>query len=346
MECLKGGYIFKWRSWVGTSESWNHLLLDTSNYAVFQSFGWGEYKKSAGWKTERYCCKDEDGKIFGMAQALVRTLPFGMAFIWIPGGPVFNLLGSKNIEAAEISYRLICKIIEDYPRSLIRLNSHLENDNNLSHEFNKLFLRPYVQLNSGSSIRIRLNHSVGMMRSSMTSKHRYYTKKAGEKGISWVVGNTDKHLVILDSMYREMVEYKKLPYNVSNLEELFNLRENMGSCLLGLTGFLGEIPVASCLVLLFGKKAFYMTASTSKLGREISASYAMFEQLMQQLAGRGISDFDFGGIDLGNKSAAGVNHFKNGFGGEVVEYLGEWESASSSIVRLAINLAIRLKVGR
>jgi lipid II:glycine glycyltransferase (peptidoglycan interpeptide bridge formation enzyme) len=338
--------MLNWQLWDGTPEEWDKSLFALADNTVFQSFGWGEYKKALGWTPVRYFCAGVMGGKHAFAQILIKNLPFSMAFVWIPGGPVFDFAGLKNIEIVELSNKLICKIRKDYPRSLIRLNSHREKDNDFINDFEKVFFRPYVQLNSGFSVQIKLNQSVVMMRNNMTSKHRYYTKKAVEKGLSWRVGNAYQQLVILDSMCSEMVKNKKLSYSVSNLDELINMREHMGGSQLVLTGFLGETPVASCLVLLFGKKAFYMTASTSRLGREISASYAMFEKLIELLDERGISDFDFGGIDLGKKSAAGVNHFKIGFGGRVIEYLGEWEFARSRLVRVGINLAIRLRLGR
>jgi hypothetical protein len=338
--------MISWQLWDGASEKWDELLYSLSDNTVFQSFAWGEYKKGKGWTPARYFCVDIMGQKYAIAQILIMKLPFGMAFIWIPGGPVFEFVGSKNIEVAELSNKLICKIREDYPRSLIRFNCLRENDYNLSCEFDKFFFKPYVQLNSGFTVQMKLSESVVMMRNNMTSKHRYYTKKATEKGLSWHVGNTDQQLIILDSMCSEMVKNKKLSYSVCNLEELINMRDHMGDSVLVLTGFLDQKPVASCLVLLSGKKAFYMTASASNIGREVSASYAMFEKLMQLLVEWGISDFDFGGIDLVKKSAAGVNHFKIGFGGKVIEYFGEWESASSRTVRVLINLAIGLKIGR
>jgi lipid II:glycine glycyltransferase (peptidoglycan interpeptide bridge formation enzyme) len=106
------------------------------------------------------------------------------------------------------------------------------------------------------------------------------------------------------------------------------------------------VPVTSCLAQVFGKKAFYMVASTNEKGRDVSAAYAMVEVLIQQLRARGITQFDFGGIDPVNKSASGVNHFKCGFGGQITEYLGEWEAASSEIIRRTLNFAIRQRGGR
>lgn len=84
-------------------------------------------------------------------------------------------------------------------------------------------------------------------------------------------------------------------------------------------------PATSCLVLTLADKAFYLLAATGTDGRRISAAYAMVFKLFELLKSRGVTRFDFGGIDPLSPSARGVDHFKRGFGGEIVEYLGEWE---------------------
>jgi lipid II:glycine glycyltransferase (peptidoglycan interpeptide bridge formation enzyme) len=109
------------------------------------------------------------------------------------------------------------------------------------------------------------------------------------------------------------------------------------------TGHEENVPVASCLVLLFGRKAFYRMAATGSKGREMSASYAMVYRLLEYLQAQGIRQFDFGGIAPGSPTAEGVNYFKRGFGGEMVEHLGEWEWSNSMWLRLGMNLAVRLR---
>lgn len=339
-------HMLNWKLWDGTSDAWDQALLRAEDYTVFQSFAWGEYKKRANWLPLRYCCADKSGKILGMAQLLVKKLPLGMVFIWVPGGPVFRFSSNIPGELTELVQNLVVQVRIDYPRSLIRFHSHVECNSELSYSFNKACLRPYFKLNSGYSVHFKLDQSMGQLRQNMTSKHRYYTKKAAGANISWTIGNGDKQLAELAMIHHEMVSDKQLPSIGTSLDELMSMRDVLGDKVMVLTGCLDNMPVTSCLVLLFGSKAFYMVASTGKRGRDVSAAYAMFEHLMQELTGRGITDFDFAGIDPVSVTAAGVNHFKCGFGGKLVEHLGEWEDGSSEAVRLALNVAIRYRGGR
>ena len=326
--------------------AWDQALSQAEDYTVFQSFAWGEYKKQTNWLPLRYCCFDKNGKILGLVQLLVKKLFFGLTFIWAPGGVVFCFPNYRFADISKLIQSLIAEIRIDYSQSLIRFHSHLENNSALSFSINKACFYPYFKINSGYTVHFKLDQESGQLRQKMTKKHRYYTKIAAAVGISWSVGNNNKLLTDLVKIHQEMVENKQLSSIATNYNELEKMRNMLGNKVLILTGYLDNIPVSACLVLIFGSKSHYLVASTGKQGREVYAAYAMFERLINELMERGVTEFDFGGIDPVNRSAAGVNHYKCGFGGQIVEQLGEWESASSEFIRVAINLAIRMRRGR
>jgi lipid II:glycine glycyltransferase (peptidoglycan interpeptide bridge formation enzyme) len=330
----------------GSARLWDDSLLAAQDYTVFQSFGWGEYKRRSNWRPVRYWLRDAQGKVLGMAQFLLKSLPLGVSMLWAAGGPVLAFQKNGLDQVSERLEGLVAAVRADHPRALVRFDSHLRHDPLLSYNTGKVCRRPFVKLNSGFSIQFDTTVAPELTRQQMASKHRYYAKKAGEAHLAWCAGNDDGRLRELTEVHREMVNAKKLGTLGTSYQEVEAMREALGGSLLVLTGSLDGIPVTSCLVLLFGCKAFYLMASTGKRGREVSAAYAMFERLMQELRERGITRFDFGGIDPVNPAAQGVNHYKRGFGGELVEYLGEWECASSTLLRLGVNTALRLRGGR
>jgi lipid II:glycine glycyltransferase (peptidoglycan interpeptide bridge formation enzyme) len=130
-----------------------------------------------------------------------------------------------------------------------------------------------------------------------------------------------------------------------SMEEIINLSKLYGDITV-FTGYIDGKPVSSCLLLNFRQKSFYFMAASGKRGRDIYASYAMIYKLFEHLKKQGVIEFDFGGIDPSSDFSKGVTHFKKGFGGDLVEYLGEWDWASSRWLRLAVNLAIMFKKGR
>src|SRR3989338_8572704 len=65
--------------------SWFAFVHDAS---PFQSYAWGEYKRSQGWEPERWLARDAEGRAVCGLQALTKALPLNCRLVWIPGGPL------------------------------------------------------------------------------------------------------------------------------------------------------------------------------------------------------------------------------------------------------------------
>jgi len=338
--------MMKWQLWKGSEDEWDSALLCAEDYSVFQSYAWGKLKSNAKWLPLRYRCINMSGNTIGMAQMLLKRLPFGMVFLWVPGGLVFRFPNQNFGEFTAMLRSLITTLRLEYPLSLIRFHTQTPYNAQLSYLFNQVLSRPYCKINSGYSVLFELNPAIARSKKNMTANHRKNTKKAIAANITWSFGNNDKLLMDFDKIHEEMVSAKQLPSIALRYEELQLQRDILAHKVLILIGSLDNKPVTSCLVLLFGNKAFYMVAATSKRGRDVSAAYGMFDRLIVELIDRGVTEFDFGGIDPVHSSTVGVNYFKCGFGGEIVEQLGEWESAPSEWFRLLMNLAICFRRAR
>lgn len=330
-----------------SDSAWNNLLLQAIDYTVFQSYGWGEYKRHAGWIPLRYVARNKSGKVLGMVQLLLKPLPLGAAMIWAPGGPVLRF----NSSDIEFRWGHLTDLLDDlrnkYPLALIRFHSHLPSESGLAYEFSRVCRRPFFKINSGFSIHMNLLEIGDHFNATMTSKHRYYVKRAESSGIRWSSGTSESDIHALLYVHREMIKNKKMLSIATSEANILNLRNSLGKDgLTILTGFLDDEPVTSCLTLNFGNKSIYMVAATGKKGRENCAAYAMVTRLIPLLQKKGIEYFDFGGLDPISSNAEGVNHFKRGFGGQIVEYLGEWETARNEWVRSGMNLALWKRGGR
>ena len=177
----------------------------------------------------------------------------------------------------------------------------------------------------------------------MMVKHRYYVKRAEAAGLRWVWGSTDVLAGDLQLLHAEMSRAKRLPVGGGYIADLGVLRRTFADDCVLLIGYAGAVPVTGCLVLMAGTTAFYLVAATGEDGRKVSAAYAMVWQLLGLLKARGIGCFDFGGLSPASSAMAGVDHFKRGFGGQVVEYLGEWELASPRYVGTIVGALIALR---
>jgi lipid II:glycine glycyltransferase (peptidoglycan interpeptide bridge formation enzyme) len=337
--------MLAWDSYNGTADEWNNSLSLAQDKNIFQSYEWGQYKDLPKLITRRYIARNEKGIVCGMCQVSIRKLPLGHHFVWSAGGPIFQFKSTKQDYIVHLLSSLFEKLHEDYPRSLIRIHSHIANSPDLAFKFNKVATKPIFKLNTGFTIKFILK-DIPDFRKIMTSKHRYYTKKSSEVNIQWVRGNDNSDINYLIKLHQEMVVSKNISSISMHPNELIRMRNYLKNNLSVLTGFISGEPVTSCLTLDFQGNSFYMIAATGSKGRTESSAYAMIEKLISQLKDNNVANFDFAGVDPITKGANGVNHFKMGFGGNLIEQLGEWESASSEPIRIAINFAIRFKGGR
>jgi hypothetical protein len=326
------------------AHGWNSLLLQAHDYNLFQSFGWGEYKRSTGWRPLRFLAHNKGGEVVSMVQLLVKSFPLGFALAWASGGPVFRFVNRHVSSQAFDLQGLLAALRARFPRLLVRFNSYVPHESALAYHFNMTCRRPCIRINSGYSLQFEIPTHAEMFIAGMTSKHRYYVNKAARAPLSWQVGCDDDSIKALTAIHREMTANKGLRLPTIPEVSYSDLREKLGEDGMTIfTGYLDNQPVTSCLTLDFGKKSFFWVAATGNAGRQVGAAYAMLPRLIDVLRKKGIEHFDFGGIAPGSPQAEGVNHFKRGFGGQLVEYLGEWEWASVPLLAPTVGLIIKYR---
>lgn len=331
--------MLSWKLWEGTGDSWDALLLNFPDYCVYQGFGWGEHKGHFGWQPLRLTAT-QDGKTAAMAQALVRRFPLGVALAWVPGGPVGPL------EAWGESFAKALRTALGVRHLYCRINSLAEQaEMGCRHLLSAGWTRPASPLLSGKSIQLDLALSEKDWLASIDSKHRYYVKKSSAASIRWEHGEADPLQKDFALLTRQLRQNKKANLQETDAELLASLKTCLPGSAQILVGYLDEQPVTGCLTLLVHEKAYYAIAATVGLGRSVSASYSMVAKLRSLLRASGVTRFDFGGIHPGADGARGVDHFKRGFGGREIQYLGEWDWATSSLLRHVASYLIKRRAG-
>lgn len=79
-----------------------------------------------------------------------------------------------------------------------------------------------------------------------------------------------------------------------------------------------------------------MYAFTTLQGRDTGAAYLLYEGILQYLAEQGIETFDLGRLSPAAHKKNNIFLFKDGIGGEYVQYTGEWLWCRKSWMPLAL----------
>jgi lipid II:glycine glycyltransferase (peptidoglycan interpeptide bridge formation enzyme) len=328
-----------------TAEShWDSNLVTLDQYSVFQGFAWGEYKRISGWHVDRWIIRQNQSPV-AVLQTVSKRLPGGIYLVWVPGGPLLREKEFENGKLVLLLKEMVKEISEQLGERLyIRLNMTSHSSCEMTYQLNQYFKRAIWPINSGYSYSVEIQDNNDNLISHLSRKHRYYARRALDTSIKWHEGNGEKERRDFISVHKQMTSSKKLEGLALVKDELDLLVRCFSEDANIITGYLDSIPVTTCLVLTLGHSAFYYLAATNEHGRELSAAYGLVFRAMEILSRKGIKYLDMGGIDP--RGAPGITHFKKGFGGQMIEYLGEWDWANSEWLRWAANCLIAFKMRR
>jgi lipid II:glycine glycyltransferase (peptidoglycan interpeptide bridge formation enzyme) len=311
--------------------TWDQTLEGFADCSPFQSYAWGEYRRALGWEPHRWIALDEKEKVVAMMQASVRRYPLGVGLIWSEGGPVGDLRAcdenlQKAIRATGLR-RFYCRFRCDRRR-------HIEDVLRLAAQGWNTSWSP---LTSNYSMSLDLTQEEEGLLAGCDRNWRRNLRRADESNITirqWMDAGVDEVL----SVYESMQEAKGLDEQLSRkeVEELLrNLKHQL--VLYRCDDEAGQvISLLGCMVA--GDHACAVFWATSEAGRKVHASYATFWAVVKHCRRIGIKSYDLAGIDPVRNH--GVYRYKRATGATPIEYLGEWDSASSPWLRWLGNWAV------
>ncbi len=83
-----------WDQYRGTADEWDEYVATLSG-GFYQTYGWGEVRRVAGWQPLRLLAR-RGGRVIALASVLVKR-KIGLAVCWVPGGP----LGPSDVLTGE-----------------------------------------------------------------------------------------------------------------------------------------------------------------------------------------------------------------------------------------------------
>jgi hypothetical protein len=317
------------------AQNWDRDLGRLPGQSMAQSFGWGCYKASQGWRPLRWVARDANGVLVAMAQVLVRVYAWRTVLAWCPGGlagPITHwnpdLFG--QIARATRARRLYCRAAFTRSRSdadVTCLRSHG-------------WTRPRRIVGAPHTMVWDMPDTDDALLAGLGRSWRHNLRRAWKRNLR-VVEWVDPSPAILAQLFDAMARYKTVDsyFDAPALTALLR-------CLDGHVYMYGcaddtGVPLAVRACAVQHRSAWDLLAATSPEGRRCYASYAVLWALIQRCRADGVTQYDLSGVDA--VGAVGVYNFKKGTGAREVECLGEWERATSPPLAHVVNLAIRFR---
>jgi lipid II:glycine glycyltransferase (peptidoglycan interpeptide bridge formation enzyme) len=316
--------------------AWDAFVEASETDFPLQLGAWAEAKAATGWTSLRVMADAGSGPIGG--QLLVRQLgpgPWSMGYL--PRGPVATAFDAASVAAFTSALREVARA---------RRLTHVTADPGLEGHAHEPLLaaagwRPSPALQLTSTQIIDLTRSEAELWSDVYKSSRRYANGARKRGCTVRDGDESDLPVFYDILVETARRSGFIPRAFEAYRDVYRAFARSGRASL----LIGSLPdgraVSSKLILRCGGRAAQLYGGLADAGGEIRAGHFFEWEAIIRSKAAGAQVFDMWG-----RSTPGIAHFKQGFGGRVVEYGGAWDlvvnPAAHALLREGRRLFVRL----
>lgn len=342
---------------------WDRFVTSAPNGHLLQCWAWGELKRAFGWTPVRAALWEPSSQeVLAGAQVLLRPLPLiGYSMAYIPKGPVLNWSDAACCELffAGLHFFLrrqrvaFLRIEPDLPENVFPVSaahgealthspSHLDHADTLLGGIYSAALGNAVARRLGNigfqhvqdhiqqlrTIVIDLIPDEATITLRQHKTRRYNAQLAARKGVTVRPASSLSDLERWYALFeitraRDGFASRSFAY----FRQLWELLRPAGQAQLFLAEHEGKL-LAGAFTTLVGKQSIYLYAASSNEERKLMPNDLLQREMILWAKRQGATLYDMWGIAQTDDPAdplAGVTHFKRGWGGQVVEYLGAFD---------------------
>ena len=306
-----------------------------------QSYLWGKQKPM--WQWDAIAVRGEDGAIRGSLAVMTRKVPgIGRTLMYGCRGPVCDLddreTFSQLLDGAKVlakKYKsYVIKIDPDVPSSNTAFSSMLQSFGFRAKEGGKNFeaIQPHYVF--------RLNvegKTEEELLANFHQKWRYNIRLAERKGVTVRICGKEMVPAFSDLMLttgvRDGFVTRKPEYFAAMLD---NLGEHAR---LYMAFDPNDTPIAGTLAIHYGDKVWYLYGASSNEHRNLMPNYLLQWRMIQWAVETNCRIYDFRGVsgDVSEDNPLyGLFRFKQGFGGDFTEFVGEMDLVLSPVIYWAV----------
>ena len=306
-------------------------MLATGQPHVLQTAGWGELKAATGWNVRRFVLEG------GVAQVLLKPLPLGLSVAYAPRGPLVapEHLGEAIAALREALARERCASLLCDPEapddpairaSLARTGVSAS----------PVFVQPR------RTLLMDLSKGDEELFAAMRKKTRQYIHKAERAGVVTEESrDIDRFMKVLSAVGQ------RDRFAIRSREYFETLLSAFGDRALLMFARIGDEDTGAMLLVRMADRAWELYGGWSGAHAEARPFYLLKWRAMLRMRQLGVRRYDMYGLaDSADDPLAGVENFKLGYGGEVVEWIGALETPVRRVLYPLWQLAARRRLAR
>ncbi len=306
---------------------WEKFLQNCTEKTFLQSWNWGEFQQSLGYKIWRFGIY-ENSILISVALVIKHTAKRG-SFLLVPHGPVVENTKYKiqNSKLLVVLTEKLKELAKTEKVDFIRISPIWERLG----ESEKLFkdlgfrLRP-LHTHPESSWKLNIEKSEDELFGNMRKTTRYLIRQAeNNKDIEIFQSKDINNIEIFNQMHIKVSNRQKfIPFSLNYFKKEFLSFSQDSQIALFFAKYQGKIVGASYGIFWSGM-AFYHHAALLPEYRKIPVSYLLQWEAIKEAKKRGCKIYDFWGYSDPRKYPkhpySGPTLFKMGFGGYCQEYV-------------------------
>ncbi len=329
------------RAWrVTDAETWNAFVERAPYHAFPQLWEWGEVRAMGGWRPVRLAIgRDQDDPVAG-AQLLLRRMPLiGWHLAYVPRGPIGDLDDPAVRDGLVRALRAAGRVEKI---ATVRADPEAEPDSAYGRSLLEPPWRVAPKIQPPTTRVIDLAPGVEALKANLKRKHRQYVNKAERAGVTIerFDGSTPP-----DVIGPALADFNRIYQHTASragfvarqafyYERVWSIFAPTGRVRLSFAVRDGE-RVATLFHFTCGERAVESYGGMTDAGADARANYLLKWSAIADFAAEGFAIYDMWGLATG-----GIRQFKEGFGGEEIEYVG----ARDLPLRAPIDAVMRLAI--
>lgn len=320
--------------------AWDALVETRDPGSYLQLSPWAHVKAVNGWTAHRVLAGDRVG-----AQILVRRprpLPWGFAYA--PRGPVATEWSADEVGAFTEAIRTDLRVAAGRV-SHLRIDPEIERDGRLDpagrlrRALRDAGWRPAPPIQPASTRIIDLAPDEDALWSDLRKKWRQYVNKARTAGLVVVDAEGDR-LAEFYRIYRDTADRAGfLIRTEAAYRDVWDAYRPSGRARLLFAQTAAGEALATLFLVRSGPRVVEPYGGMTQEGGDTRANYLLKWEAIRSSREQGAASYDLWGLATG-----GIAHFKTGFGGREVRYIGAWDLVLDAVGRTVYEGAGRARV--
>jgi len=319
-------------------DRYNRFVATHPQGHFLQLWEWGLVKRGMGWE-ELPLILEEDGEIRAAMLILKRALPLpGMkkCIFYSPRGPVVDV---ESQELCQVLLAGAARVARDHGAIFLKMDPDVDHR---QEQFADILSACGLRKNETGLdfegvqprfvFRLDISPSETILLENMHQKWRYNIRLASRKGVVIRQAENKEDLRIFYDILLETAQRDKfLIRGYEYFEWIWDHMVLNGYGQIFVAEYEGQ-AIAATLAMILGEKAWYLYGASSNEHRNVMPNYLIQWEMIRWAKQQGCTMYDFRGVsgDLDeNNPLYGLYRFKKGFGGELTEFIGEYDQVYS-----------------